>query len=106
MTPQISVVSPARERSRATRSTPSRPSPRGPAGSKRVETSRPSSAQRARIAVGSSAPIVTPAGRAVVDDVAPRSEAAYRAIEAQLGAGELAALIASLERVANLRSAG
>lgn len=47
---------------------------------------------------------LTATGRAVVDDVAPRSEAAYREIESQLGAGELAALIASLERVANLRS--
>ena len=47
---------------------------------------------------------LTTAGRAVVAEMAPRSEAAYRDIEGELGAGEVAALIAALERVANLRS--
>lgn len=47
---------------------------------------------------------LTTAGRAVVAEMAPRSEAEYRDIEAELGAGEVAALIAALERVANLRS--
>jgi homoprotocatechuate degradation regulator HpaR len=48
---------------------------------------------------------LTPVGRGVVADVAPRSEATYREIESELGEDELTALIAALERVANLRSA-
>ena len=43
---------------------------------------------------------LTPAGRTVVADIAPRSEAVYRAIESELGADEVAVLIAALERVA------
>ena len=48
---------------------------------------------------------LTAVGRGVVADVAPRSEAAYREIESELGEGEVTALIAALERVADLRSA-
>ena len=43
---------------------------------------------------------LTPAGREVVAGIAPRSEAVYREIEAELGADEVAALVAALERVA------